>query len=155
MSIDIAIEKMPTAYYLNKNDKMSIPLSHINCDELDRGNKVINMGAELEEYGNILPVVIMMCEEDCERRITHETIHIILYQEEGEETTDLFDVIDTNLEITECGFEKPDLKAWLDKYKFPIETYDELVEYLYDQIEDQTQRLWIQTLDYQYGRKES
>lgn len=153
MSIDIAIEKMPTAYYLNKNDKMSIPLSHINTADLDRGNKIINMGAHLEEYGNVLPVLIMMCEEDCERRITHETIHIILYQIEGEETTDLFDVIDTNQEITGCGYKKLDMKAWVDKYNYSTKTYDGLVKYLYEQIEEHDKELWMQRLDYQYGRE--
>lgn len=154
MSIDIAIEKMPTPYYLDKNGEISIALSHINTADLDRGNKVINMGAHLEEYGNILPVLIMMSEEDCERRISHETIHIVLYQLEDEKTTDLFDVIDANEEITQCGFKKPDIKAWVDKYNYPTKTYAELVKYLRDQMNEHHKERIALILDYLFLKAE-
>jgi hypothetical protein len=136
MSIDIKIKKMPIPYYLNKNGEKSIPLSHIDTADLDRGNKIINMGAWLNIYDNVLPVVMMMCEEGCGQRITHETIHIILYQEEGRKATDLFDVVDIDGEVTQCGFEKPNVQKWLDKYNFPIKTYQELITYLQDQLHE-------------------
>ena len=154
MSIGVRIEKMPTAYYVNKKEKISVPLSHINTADLLRGNKVINMGAELEVYDNVLPVVLLLCEEGCEGIVTHETIHIVLYEEEDEETTDLFDVIDIDNEISRCGLEKPDLNVWLNKYKFPIKTYDGLVKYLVDQINEHHKERIAVLLDYLFLKRE-
>ena len=137
MSIDVKIERMPVPYYLNKEEEISIPTCYIDIAELERGIKVIYMGAWLDAYDNVLPVMMMLCEEECERKIVHEVLHIVLYQVEGEKAADLLDVIDIRKEITQCGLEEPDLMAWMNKYMFPIATYDELVLYLQDQIHEQ------------------
>ncbi len=130
MSIGLKIKSMPLPYYLNMSEKMAVGFAHVDTNDLKRGNKIINIGVHLEAYDDMLPTLMMLCEEGFERRIAHETIHIILYQEEGEITTVLFDKIDSAHEITQCGFKEINMEEWLNKYKFPIKTYDELVQYL-------------------------
>jgi len=133
---DIQIEPYPTLYFENRRGKISIPDSHIDISDILFGdNNIIYMGMELEEYPeNLLPILIILYEQKCESKVTHETLHIVLARNINPYTSIMFDSMDHESIISDTEQKELDFEGWLRAYDITVETYDELVEILKQQL---------------------
>ncbi len=96
---DIRIQPMSQLIANNR-----VVLAHVNVTDIKKGYEVIYFGTKLDEFPQKKRLeLVTESEETCEKRISHETMHIVLYRLEGFNTTVQLDSFEKEYELSFPG----------------------------------------------------